>query len=131
MEAQMIGKKNKQLSKTLKNYEIISSCITYTCLDFQNGREKKRLKIYKINNAKDVLKRRKQYFPHQRLLLTLKQDKKKIISKHIMVTCWKPKKRILKVGREREEMWGKKEDMISNAWLLVRKENILKMLNWK
>ena len=49
--------------------------------------EKKRLKIYKINNAKDVLKRRKQYFPHQRLLLTLKQDKKKIISKHIMVTC--------------------------------------------
>ena len=107
MEAQMIGKKNKQLSKTLKNYEIISSCITYTCLDFQNGREKKRLKIYKINNAKDVLKRRKQYFPHQRLLLTLKQDKKKIISKHIMVTCWKPKKRSKYLLKFLAESWIK------------------------
>lgn len=50
MEAQMTGKKKKkqqQLSKTLKSYEVISSCIIYICLDFQNGRrEKKKLKIY-------------------------------------------------------------------------------------
>ena len=42
MEAQMIGKKTKQLNKTLKSYEIISSCIMYVCLDSKMGGERKR-----------------------------------------------------------------------------------------